>query len=279
MPPEEILVFFANYIEKELGIVYDEHNYFQLQNRLDEIAKLLGISSTEKLYKQAQDGITGAFKQLLLDLATNNETSFFRDMKVFKCLENKLLSHFLAKHNNLELRIWSAASSTGQEALSLAMLIEEWSEKNQIQINYSILGTDISEKALTKARSFRYTQLDIQRGLPSALLIKYFNKDDNDQWTAVSRITDKIKYRNMNLKSEFMTEQDFHVILCRNMLIYQRIQAKSEIIAKLGQSLTPEGLLVLGSGESLIGLSTSYEQVFDEGAILYKRKTDFSKAA
>lgn len=163
MKPDSILYFLANYIEKELGIVYDQQNYFQLQNRLDEIAKMLGIGSAEALYQQAQAGITGDFKRLLLDLATNNETSFFRDMKVFKSLERKLSSYFPTKHNNSTsdstfsnptLRIWSAASSTGQKALSLAMLIEEWSEKNQVKINYSILGTDISEKALTKARFF-----------------------------------------------------------------------------------------------------------------------------
>jgi chemotaxis protein methyltransferase CheR len=102
-----ILGFFARYIEAELGIVYAEHNYFQLQNRLEEIAKLLGIDSVEKLYATAQTGIQGQFKQLLLDLATNNETSFFRDIKVFKTIEELVLPAFVKNpgYENTEFRI------------------------------------------------------------------------------------------------------------------------------------------------------------------------------
>jgi chemotaxis protein methyltransferase CheR len=279
MPPNKILIFFAQYIERELGIVYEEHNYFQLQNRLEEIAKLLGLINSEACYEQAQNGINGAFKQLLLDVATNNETSFFRDYKVFKSLESQLLKPFADKNESSVLSIWSAASSTGQEALSLAILIEEWSEKNNFKINYSILGTDISERALSKARTYKYSQLEMQRGMPAPLLIKYFKKDEEDNWTACERITKNIQYKNLNLKSQFVNENLFQIILCRNMLIYQRLESKAQIINRLENSLTLEGLLVLGSGESLIGISNNYHQILIDGAILYKKKFNFNVAA
>ena len=95
MGSEDTLTYFSRYIERELGIVYAEHNYFQLLNRLEEITKLLGVESVAKLYELAQKGVTGAFRQLLLDLATNNETSFFRDPKIFKAIESSILPKFI----------------------------------------------------------------------------------------------------------------------------------------------------------------------------------------
>jgi len=180
----EILKYFAKYIEDELGIHYSEHNYFQLQNRLEEIARLLGVASVENLYKQATVEISGQFKQLLLDIATNNETSFFRDHKVFTSIETNILKQHTATHGTRPIKIWSAASSTGQEALSLAILVAEFNLKTGSHLDVHILGTDISERVLTKAKHGIYTQLEVQRGLPVPYLVKYFKKDDRDNWTA-----------------------------------------------------------------------------------------------
>ena len=279
-PNNVILAFFAKYIETELGIVYAEHNYFQLQNRLEEIAKLQGAAGIDKLYEQAQKGITGAFKQLLLDIATNNETSFFRDPKIFKAIETVVLKAFLEnKFKADKLNIWSAASSTGQEALSTAMAIKEYNLKNNTSIRFSIIGTDISERVLARAKSASYSQLEIQRGLPAPYLIKYFKKDEQDKWTANNDLTKDIQFKKLNLKDSFNFTDRFQLILCRNVLIYQTVEGKKEILNRMTSLLAPGGFLVLGSGESLLGLSSDYEQVAVEGAIIYRKLNSDTKAA
>jgi len=273
MQLKNILRFFAEYIESELGIIYAEHNHFQLQNRLEEIARLVGAPDLPSLFEQAKTGISDQFKQLLLDVATNNETSFFRDPKVFQAIENVVLR---ALPRSLvvgeELKIWSAASSTGQEALSLAMLINEFSRRERANIRFSILATDVSERVLAKAKTASYTQLEVQRGLPASYLVRYFDNDGPDKWTASPEITRSIEYKKLNLKELFLPPGSFHLVLCRNVLIYQGVAAKTEILKRITTTLIPEGCLVLGSGESLLGLSTDYEQRSVDGAIVFKKR-------
>ncbi len=280
MQHSAILQFFAKYIEDELGIIYAEHNFFQLQNRLEEIAQLTGAGSIDALYAQAKKEIAGNFKQLLLDIATNNETSFFRDTKAFSAIEKLVLrgADGLVKPGE-KLRIWSAASSTGQEALSVAMLIKEFNVKNKTQIEFSILGTDISERVLAKGRSGVYSQLEVQRGLPAPYLIKYFTKDDQDRWVASPELAQVLEFKKLNLKAPFAFAQKFHLILCRNVLIYQNVESKSDIVHRLWEQLTPGGFLVLGAGESLIGLSSSFEQRTVDGALVYQKSEAADRAA
>jgi chemotaxis protein methyltransferase CheR len=276
----EILLFFAKYIELELGIVYAEHNYFQLQNRLEDIAKILLVDSVERLYANAKEEIAGQFKQLLLDLATNNETSFFRDQKVFQAIEDLFLPLFVQESpKNSQLRVWSAASSSGQEALSVSMVLKEWNLKNSQNIQFSVLGTDISERILKRAKAAQYTQLEVQRGLPQNLLNKYFIKNSEERWEASSELMSHIQFRKQNLLEPFLFTEKFHLIFCRNVLIYQNIDSKKEILKRLTEMLHPGGFLVLGSGESLMGLSNDYEQSTSNGAVIYRKKEMVLRAA
>lgn len=276
---ESVVVFFAKYIEKELGIVYSEHNYFQLETRLEEIAKALSVESPAALFEQAQQGITGQFKQLLLDVATNNETSFFRDPKIFQAIETGILAVLKSASASQKLRIWSAASSTGQEALSVAMLIREWNEKMGTKIDFEILGTDISERALAKARAASYSLLEVQRGLDSRMLATYFIKANEERWVAKENLRSQMQFRSLNLKEPFSFAEKFDLILCRNVLIYQNVDGKKAILEKITSALQPDGFLIMGSGESVIGLSNDYSQVALEGAILYRKKNQATLAA
>lgn len=264
-------------IETELGIVYAESNYFQLENRLEEIARQIGVSGIPALYEQAQISMSGPLKQLLLDIATNNETSFFRDPKVFKALENTLdtpeVTPLMAGET---LKIWSAACSTGQEPLSLAMMLMERAQKTGVKTPFNILATDISERVLTKAKSGIYTQLEVQRGLPAPLMLKYFTKDDQDRWSASLEVRRHIEYSKLNLRSKFNYNGIFHLILCRNVMIYQSVEGKRDILSRITSALCPGGYLVLGSGESLIGLSSDFDQKSVEGVIIYRKKSDIS---
>ncbi len=280
MQPNQVLEFFAKYIEKELGIIYAEHNYFQLQNRLEDIAKLLGVATIEDLFELQKKGMNSQFKQLLLDVATNNETSFFRDPKVFRAIEKSLLQDYIQKNSPTgPLRIWSAASSTGQEAISTTILINEYKEKTKATFDFSIIGTDISERVLERAKSGTYSQLEVQRGLPITCLVKYFKKNSQDQWTANQEVMRKIQFSKLNLKENFPFKDSFHLILCRNVLIYQNVEGKKEILKRMTQLLQPDGLLILGSGESLLGISSDFDQQNIDGAIVYIKKSALQNVA
>lgn len=276
--PEHKLKFFASYIEKELGIVYSEHNYFQLQNRLEEIVKILNMKGLDELWDKSQISITGDLRQLLLDIATNNETSFFRDPKVFKAVESTVLPSF-HKPANEPLRLWSAASSFGQEVYTLSMVLTEWT-KSHAGFRWSILASDIADRAISRAQEGKYSQLEIQRGLPSPLLIKYFNKDDENYWKVKPELKTNITFRKQNLLDPFNTLGNFDIIFCRNVLIYQRVENKAKVVEKMAQILNPGGFLIMGAGESLIGVSDKFEQVHADGVVFYRKKAlSQSKAA
>lgn len=278
--PDEILAFFAHQIQAELGIVYAEHNYFQLENRLEEIARSMGVGGLPQLHEHAQKGIQGQFRQLLMDSATNNETSFFRDPKIFTAIGQVLLPWFAStRQHDEKLRVWSAASSSGQEALSVAMTVEEWNERSALKIPYEISATDISDRILQKARAARYTALEVQRGLTPPLLAKYFRRDMDGTSVALPALRERVDYRSLNLKDPFPFREQFHLVLCRNVLIYQAIAGKKDILARIAAILRPEGFLILGAGESLIGLSEDYVQLPSDGAVLYRRKKEAARAA
>lgn len=280
MQHDQILNFFAKYIEKELGIIYADHNYFQLQNRLEEVAKVLDISNLSALWEHAQKGIEGQFRSLLLDVATNNETSFFRDAKIFRAMEELVLPEFVKiRKPDESFQVWSAASSTGQEAVSLSIMITEWRKKKGVSFPFSIIGTDISSRVLERAQSAQYSQMEVQRGMPSSLLINYFQKNNQDRWTATNEITKPIQFKKMNLKESFPFSQKFHLILCRNVLIYQSVESKIEILKRVTALLNPGGYLVMGAGESLMGLSSEYEQAESCGAVFYRKRLGQAKAS
>lgn len=269
----DIVSFFARFIESELGIIYSEENYFQLQNRLEEIARTLDLADLNALMDAAKkQGINGNFKQLLIDKATNNETSFFRDMKAFQAAEQLMRNLLAGNEAKQPLRIWSAASSTGQEALSLAMLFEDLVSNGEKNAGLSILATDISSKVLEKAKSGTYSDLEVSRGLSEKQLDRYFKPTENKQWVASTKLMSHITFREMNLKSPFSFPDKFDIVLCRNVLIYQKPESKCEILKRITASIVDGGYLILGSGESLIGLSKDFEQESLCGAIVYRKK-------
>ncbi|MCB0422301.1 MAG: protein-glutamate O-methyltransferase CheR [Bdellovibrionales bacterium] len=266
--------FFADYIRKELGIVYEESNYYQLEKRLNEICSNLDIKGNGELYDHAlSKGIHGHFKQLLLDIATNNETLFFRDERVFKAIESELLTVWRNDNPNSSLfRLWSAASSFGQEPYSFAMLLSEYRETHPEFPRVDIKATDISDRALKKAKEAVYSQLEVQRGLPAKKLIKYFTKDESDMWKLKHEIRSMVHFGTMNLLDVVGVEGTFDMISCRNVLIYQKDDMKKEIIKNLSRYLSSGGYFLMGAAESLIGLSDQFEQVHLGGAVFYRKK-------
>ena len=274
MLPNIRLKYFADFIEKELGILYSEQVYYQLQQRLDKVSEYLGLKDAEALYVMAvEKGITGDFKAFLLDIATNNETSFFRDPSIFAAIENYIFPNLKVDFPNVfNYRIWSAASSFGQEPFSIAMLAHEAKLKDPTLPRFEIKATDISDQALKRCQKGVYSQLEIQRGLQAARLIKYFGKTEDSMWQIKPEISSLVDFSKRNLLDSFAPMGKFHLILCRYVLIYQDASKKKDILGRLVQCLHPKGFLVMGGSESAIGLNTDIEQVDYKGAVFYRKK-------
>jgi chemotaxis protein methyltransferase CheR len=246
-----------------------------LYNRLQNIVKILNFQDINELWKDIQlNGLQISEKSLILDMATNNETSFFRDPNVFEFFKNEFLLKI--KSNSEKIKVWSAAASTGQEMYSLAMIFEELKEKG-INKNYEILGTDISDRVLKQAENGMYSQLEIQRGLPAQMMVKYFEQVQTEDSTLPyyrikPQLKSKITLKQMNLLQYWPEIGRFDIIFCRNFLIYLSVENKKKIIDRFTKILNPEGFLILGGAESLIQLSERFEVVIYKNATVYKLK-------
>lgn len=271
---QSMLKFFADYIEANLGIVYVEANYFQLEHRLQQIVTQLGFMNLEDLYGKAKIRIDGMMKNLLLDLATNNETSFFRDAAIFKAFSQFVVPETIEVGGLLSsINVWSAACSSGQEAYSIAMEYEGCRQANPGLPRLSMRLSDISETILKRAQEGLYSQLEVQRGLPARNLIQYFDKVDDDKWRVKSILKTGIEFKKINLLEEWGRDHGpFHVIFCRNVLIYQNVDNKKKVIEKLCNHLAPRGFLFLGAAESMFGISNSFEQLESHGAIVHRKR-------
>ena len=272
LPEKEILNYFAQYIEKEIGMVFSEDQHFRLKNRLQAICSSFRFEDFEKLYWESKKGLSSEVKTALLDVATNNETSFFRDKKVFNLIYNEVIPELVER--NPVVYLWSVASSSGQEAYSLSMLFEEWALKNKSSLSYHIDGTDISSEILRRATEAKYSQLEVQRGLSTKMLLKYFEKTEDGlrPWSLKPAFKKHSRFTQVNLVEPFRMNKTYDLVLCRNVLIYQKQEKKTKILERVGSFLRPGGYLIMGSGEMPHGLDHEFETILKEGAILFKKK-------
>jgi chemotaxis protein methyltransferase CheR len=269
----KIYRYFADIIEKELGIMYGEDNKFQLINRLEQIAQTYGLASVSELYTKFSTGMDVAGRDKILNSATNHETSFFRDSRVFTAVEKSLIPTILVTLKPKELlRVWSAGCSHGQEPYSLSILLNEQKLKGKAH-DFEITATDVSELALSKAREAKYTRFEINRGMPKELFNRYFDGDQDAEFVHAKRdLKHSVSFKTLNLLNPFESLGKFHLILCRNVLIYQKVEKKIEIIKRFTNRLLDGGYLIMGAGETLLGLSNDFDQVTIEGIVIYRLK-------
>lgn len=272
MENQIILKFFADFIEAELGIIYVDANYFQLEHRLKDISTQLGHAGLYGLYQAAGSGIVGQMRALLLDLATNNETSFFRDSSIYKALSEYIIPDLIREGRITSLKVWSAASSAGQEVYSIAMEVDQLRMTNTEIPIMSLFASDVSETILKRAEAGVYSQLEVQRGLPTRLMLQYFDKNDQDQWVVKNSLRRGINFKKLNLLHNWGNIGSFDIVFCRNILIYQSVENKIKIIKEIWSHLNPGGFLVLGAAESLFGLSQDFTQLVHGSAVFYKKK-------
>src|SRR5262249_29329860 len=202
----------------------------------------------------------GGADRLIADVVeamTTNETFFFRDRIPFDHLRDTILPALLpARANRKSLRIWSAASSTGQEPYSIAMCLKEKAAQ-LAGWRIEIVATDLSQEVLEKSKAGIYSQFEVQRGLPIQLLVKYFTQT-GELWQINADIRGMIQHRQLNLLQDFSGLGRFDVIFCRNVLIYFDQETKTGIFERLAKVLEPDGTLMLGAAESVVGITDAF---------------------
>lgn len=271
MIKDEIYKFFADYIYSKSGMVYEPKDYYRLDTRLKELQRIFEKETVEDIYQLYKGHITPDMNAVLINISTNNETYFFRDNRPFTLLVKNILPEICKSNPMGNINIWSCASSTGQEALSILMSIDSWAAPD-IFSRVTLHASDISTDALNKAKGGIYNGLDVQRGLPINMLVKYFNQKDNENWEVDKKLLNKIKFFEFNLLKDKYPKDTYHVVFCRNVLIYQENKNKNEILNNIFSSIRPGGYLFMGNGESLIGMQTGFERISLEGLTVYQRK-------
>lgn len=253
--------FLADLLKKHSGLALGPGKEYLLESRLPPVAVTYGHADVNALIVALRRGATAALIKHVCDAMTTNETLFFRDGKPFVALEKEILPAAArrAREQNRPLRIWCAASSTGQEPYSIAMIVAQ-AEQQLGGVKVEILATDYSAAALARAKAGVYNQFEVQRGLPVTLLVKYFTQTP-DGFELKPEIRNRVAYQEINLLDPYPSYWQFDIVFCRNVLIYFDVPTKKDVIDRMAQTLVRGGVLFLGGTESTLGITDSVVRV------------------
>ena len=243
----------AGLLEARTGQQLTMSRRWRLETALSSLLRERGIASLDELITILVMGREPALASLVVEALLNNETYFFRDRVPFDSLQAKLLGDLAdARKEKRTLRIWSAGCSTGQEVYSLAMLFAEQPLKWK-DWTIDILGTDVSSAVVRRAREGSYTQFEVQRGLGVTQMIRWF-EEKGDKWQASPQLRSKARFAVHNLlEAPPLSGEKFDIVLCRNVLLYLNAEKRALAFERLASALAPDGALMLGAGETVIG--------------------------
>jgi chemotaxis protein methyltransferase CheR len=244
-------------LKERSGLDLSADKQYLVESRLLPLARkssLPGISELVAKMKSGADALTAE----VVEAMTTNETFFFRDKIPFDHLREAIIPAMVqARAARRSLRIWCAASSTGQEPYSIAMCLKEagsllsgWRTE--------IVATDLSQAVLEKSKAGIFSQFEVQRGLPIGLLVKYFTQN-GDLWQINAEIRSMVQHRQLNLLQDFSHLGVFDIVFCRNVLIYFDQNTKTNIFERISRMLEPDGVLALGAAESVVGITNTFK--------------------
>ena len=262
--------FLRKLLKERSGLDLSADKQYLVESRLVPLARRSGLSGIPDLVVKMKGGAEPLIRDVV-EAMTTNETFFVRDKIPFDHLRDTIMPALLASRaSRKSLRIWSAASSTGQEPYSIAMCLKEFGAALS-GWRIEILGTDLSQEVLEKCRAGIYSQFEVQRGLPIQLLVKYFTQNA-DLWQINADIRGMVQYRQLNLLQDFSHLGKFDVIFCRNVLIYFDQETKSSIFDRMVKIIEPDGALILGAAESVVGVTDAFKPYPDRRG-LYQPNT------
>lgn len=262
--------FLCEFLHRRSGLHLGPGKEYLLQGRLIPLAQSLDLKTIEDLVASLRTKRHPDLESAVVEAMTTNETLFFRDKTPFDEMVKELLPEILvARSITRRLRIWSAACSSGQEAYSIAMCLRENFPQLLNGWRIEIVGTDLSTQILNRAEEGLYSQFEIQRGLPIQMLMKYFQQTPNG-WQVKQDLRSWTSWKKLNLLENFSNLGPFDLVFCRNVLIYFDNETKAEILARACDILAPDGYLIMGAAETLIGITEKFKRYNTCRAAVYR---------
>ncbi len=253
--PDEFTEF-SKYILDISGIALDVGKEYLLETRLNPLLNRLGCKTYSELLKKARADFKKELENEIIDAISTNETYFFRDKSPFQLLQHKIIPDLIDQRSRQRagikpaIRLWSAANSTGQEIYSIAMTLVEMGVTPD-KYNIKLLGTDISDAAISQASYGIYNKFEVARGLDATRLNKYFDKQ-GDRFKIKDELRAMVQFKKMNLMKPFIGLGKFDIVLCRNVMIYFTAQDRKKIYQNIAKVMEKDGYLIIGSTESLV---------------------------
>ena len=267
---DQAFAYLRKVIYDASAIVLEQDKRYLLEARLGPMLVREQIPTYDALVARLQGPNAAPLRQKVVESLTTHETSFFRDLHPFEILRKNVIPQLLMQQAaSKRLNIWCAAASTGQEPYSIAFIVKECG----LQLggwNVQMLATDLSVDILNRARAGVFSQLEVNRGLPVPLLIKFFEKNGLE-WRVKEDIRRMIEFRQLNLVEAWPTLPTMDLVFLRNVLIYFDVPTKRRIFEKLAQVVRPGGFLFLGSVETTLNLTSSFQQVAFGKSTCYQR--------
>jgi chemotaxis protein methyltransferase CheR len=262
---------FRDFLEKACGILLGDNKQYLVASRLGRIMTEHNIANLNDLVQQMQLFSRRELREEVIDAMTTNETLWFRDTHPFVILRERLLPELMASGTG-PLRIWSAASSSGQEPFSISMVVEEYRAAcmGVLKRPVEIVATDLSKSMLDMCRDAIYDQLSLGRGLTQERLQRFFERRTDNRWQVKQEVRQRVRFQQLNLLDSYSALGKFDLIYCRNVLIYFSAERKADILRRMHASLRPGGYLILGSSEALTDAADRYQMVQCSPGIIYK---------
>jgi chemotaxis protein methyltransferase CheR len=270
--PREALEFVCTMVRQRAAIELDEAKAYLIEARLGPVAKKNGFASTVDLVKNLRMQFNPRLQQQLVEAMTTNETSFFRDFHPFEALRQQILPQLCELKVPRQLTIWSAACSTGQEAYSIAMVLREHFP-DLCAGKLQIIGTDISDEVLARARAGSFTQMEVNRGLPADLLTRYFERKGM-HWEISPTLRSLVSVSRLNFIEPWPPMPPVDVVFLRNVLIYFSPATKRQILEKVRSVMAPHAVLFLGAAETTMNLDPAFVRVQVGNQVYYRLKEE-----
>lgn len=261
---------FRAFLEKNCGIVLGANKNYLIDSRLRKILRDNKIASLNELIRAISGYGKEQLRQSVIDAMTTNETLWFRDRHPYEFFKDQLVPE-LSRNGDMNLRIWCAACSSGQEPYSLSICLEELRRTKPNLRDMSILATDISRSILDLAKNGIYDSLALNRGMSPDRLRQHFDALDAKQWQVKANIKRRIEFKPYNLKDSFVSLGKFDVVFCRNVLIYFSAELQNEILRKIHGVLKPGGYLFLGGSETPRGLNELFSVRYYTPGVVYQK--------
>ncbi|MCH7937320.1 MAG: protein-glutamate O-methyltransferase [Proteobacteria bacterium] len=259
MKPDDF-TYVSTLLKERSGLVLTPDKSYLLESRLMPVVRKHGLKGLDELFEELRKAGEGELVVDVTEAMTTNESFFFRDTKPFDLFRDHILPPLLeSRADKKSIRIYCAAASSGQEPYSLAIILKEQAAKLE-GWKIDIIGTDISTEILRKAKSGLYSQFEVQRGLPIKMLVKYFEKQE-DQWLISQEIRDMVIFREFNLLDDLTPLGKFDIVFCRNVLIYFDPENKKKVLEGISKLMPEDGTLFLGGAETVLGISDRFKPV------------------